>query len=315
MGQLLSCMDEQSPPPPKLKSLIDMSASQLSFYLDNSSEPPSPKSPLSTSIRYIYSSYHTLVGMITVMRTSNRPKLFLLGDSITQFSFDTPTNGWGNLLANYYQSRQVDILNRGYSGYNSRWINQLLPKIATTDVIKESIIATIFLGANDAVIEGEVQHVGLEEFRRNITNIIDHLRTINESLVIILITPPQIDHLKWNSTRDPPAKVNTRHNDSVRKYADIIIDLGRTCTVDVLDLWNGAQKIEKKDLVDGLHLNSTGNKKIFEGITQIITTKYPHLGSTSTDMITHYPDWKSLSSNEDESNAILESWSWAGASS
>ena len=50
--------------------------------------------------------------------TTSLPKLaILLGDSITQQGF--MQNGWAGLLSNEYQ-RRIDVVNRGFSGYNSK---------------------------------------------------------------------------------------------------------------------------------------------------------------------------------------------------
>jgi lysophospholipase L1-like esterase len=42
-----------------------------------------------------------------------RPQVVLLGDSITQNSFDS--GGWGAQLAHWYV-RKADVVNRGFSG-------------------------------------------------------------------------------------------------------------------------------------------------------------------------------------------------------
>lgn len=55
-----------------------------------------------------------------------RPKILLLGDSITQWAFRP--GGWGNLLAQHYM-RRADVVNRGFSGYNSSWILQAVNKV------------------------------------------------------------------------------------------------------------------------------------------------------------------------------------------
>ncbi|EOY18843.1 Uncharacterized protein TCM_043336 [Theobroma cacao] len=52
-----------------------------------------------------------------------RPKIYLFGDSITEESFRD--GGWGASLANLI-SGTVDVVLRGYSGYNSRWALKVL---------------------------------------------------------------------------------------------------------------------------------------------------------------------------------------------
>lgn len=54
-----------------------------------------------------------------------RRKVLLVGDSITQQSFSVTHGGWGAGLQDWYQ-RTADVYNRGFSGYNSRWIQQSL---------------------------------------------------------------------------------------------------------------------------------------------------------------------------------------------
>lgn len=81
--------------------------------------------------------------------TMLRPKFLLFGDSITQKSFSV--GGWGAALTDAYQ-RKADVLNRGYSGYNSRWALQLLDRVLPEEVPGEIVLSTVFFGANDAAL-------------------------------------------------------------------------------------------------------------------------------------------------------------------
>lgn len=56
-----------------------------------------------------------------------RPKLILIGDSITEQG-SASANGWATSLSIRY-SRRLDVLNRGMNGYNSRWGLACLPLI------------------------------------------------------------------------------------------------------------------------------------------------------------------------------------------
>ena len=87
----------------------------------------------------------------------------LLGDSLTQFGFSP--GGWAGRLANRYQ-RRADVLNRGYSGYNTRWILEHVRR--DTGVVPgggATKLVTCFFGANDASLPEHNlrQHVPLEE--------------------------------------------------------------------------------------------------------------------------------------------------------
>jgi isoamyl acetate esterase len=57
---------------------------------------------------------------------SQRPTILLIGDSITQHSFRP--GGWGTRLASWYM-RKADVINRGFSGYNSAWALEAFPKV------------------------------------------------------------------------------------------------------------------------------------------------------------------------------------------
>eukprot|EP00397_Hematodinium_sp_SG-2012_P062470 GEMP01084428.1.p1 GENE.GEMP01084428.1~~GEMP01084428.1.p1 ORF type:complete len:217 (+),score=42.22 GEMP01084428.1:72-722(+) len=48
------------------------------------------------------------------------PEIILFGDSITQQSFSIDNGGWGARLSDHF-SRRADVLNRGFSGYTTRW--------------------------------------------------------------------------------------------------------------------------------------------------------------------------------------------------
>ena len=84
-----------------------------------------------------------------------RPAFITFGDSITQRGF---APGWSSLLADAYV-RRVDVINRGYSGYNSRWALQLLDRVfpsppagASATAAPPARLATVWFGANDAAL-------------------------------------------------------------------------------------------------------------------------------------------------------------------
>ena len=107
---------------------------------------------------------------------TKRAKIILFGDSITQMSFSATDCGWGAWIADRYQ-RRADVLNRGFSGYNSDWFL----RFAATDEGKADLfdhdnvkIVTIFFGANDASDSklNARQHVPLDRYKSNINEIV-----------------------------------------------------------------------------------------------------------------------------------------------
>lgn len=54
------------------------------------------------------------------------PSWIMFGDSITQQAWQR--GGLGQHLSEVYQ-RRMDIVNRGFSGYNSNWALQAAPRV------------------------------------------------------------------------------------------------------------------------------------------------------------------------------------------
>ena len=73
--------------------------------------------------------------------------------------------------------RKVDILNRGYSGYNSRWGLSIME--ANVLSINPDLVA-IFFGANDAIDTTVPQHVPLQEYIYNIEYMIQQVQKVSK---------------------------------------------------------------------------------------------------------------------------------------
>ena len=69
----------------------------------------------------------------------------------------------------YYRwFRRVDVINRGFSGYNTKWGLMVIDA-----VMKETPdIVFICFGANDAIDETIAQHVSLNNYEKNINDMI-----------------------------------------------------------------------------------------------------------------------------------------------
>ena len=219
--------------------------------------------------------------------------------------------------------RQADIVLRGFSGYNSRWALDMLRTSllapCNTDIYS---MATIFFGANDAVLSGDPQHCPLEEYQSNISSMVQTLREHNPDIQLILITPGTVDHTQWS----------TRHPDQVAQYATALREVGVTLHVPVVDLWQGDIAFDLhhpvpavsssttppvpvpgnddgNDFSDGLHLSRSGNRKVYTGVMNVITESYPN--SLPDPEVLHFPSWKEMAGKPAaETRDILRSWKW-----
>ena len=109
-------------------------------------------------------------------------RFLLFGDSITEFAFNTRMSddgkdefSLGAALVNAY-TRKLDIVQRGFSGFNSRWALKLLPEILKNET--NIVMSTIFFGSNDSCY-AEQQHVPLPEFEQNIRKLVHMLKEKN----------------------------------------------------------------------------------------------------------------------------------------
>ena len=113
----------------------------------------------------------------------------MLGDSLTQFGYE----GWAGDLADRYQ-RRADVLNRGMSGYNTRWFLRHAAAGTTTGGIWGEAgavaLVTIWFGANDAATLD--QNVPLGEYRTNLAALVARSREAYPDAGILLITPPPV---------------------------------------------------------------------------------------------------------------------------
>ena len=125
-----------------------------------------------------------------------RKTILLLGDSLTQLGWD----GWAGHVASRYQ-RRADVLNRGMSGYNTRWF---LEYAATSSLWTSSSIprdnvalVTIFFGANDAsdAVLNPRHHVPVPEYQENLLQLIGLCReNFGKDVPIVVMTPPPVVH-------------------------------------------------------------------------------------------------------------------------
>ncbi|ESP02992.1 hypothetical protein LOTGIDRAFT_111055 [Lottia gigantea] len=215
------------------------------------------------------------------------PKIVLFGDSITQYSFKPQGGCWGALLADHLQ-RKCDVLNRGFSGFNSRWCKFMLPKIVTADITKDLAGVTLFLGANDSNNDDNIrQHVPLNEFTTNMTEMIEYLQSIGiEREKIILITCPAYDNDAWVSVCLRLACYKVKYSETTRKYASSCNKIAKETGVSLVDLYNDMLKHEnwKEMLGDGLHLSAAGGQLLFESLKPIID-------KLTSNIETKFPAW------------------------
>jgi len=188
-------------------------------------------------------------------------------------------------------------VNRGFSGYNTRWARIVLPKLLES-VPKPLACVTLFFGANDSSSGG--QNVPLEEYEENLKAMIQMVKATAPESLIVAITPPPVD-----DERTAPE----RTVEAVSRYAAVVRSLPVPV---VVDLWG---HIEAADLHDGLHLGPTGNRKVL-ALVQAALRAQPGLNPEDgpdgiPQMPMHFPHWSAMSGKTaEDAAAVLSEWSW-----
>ncbi|KAJ7342071.1 hypothetical protein JRQ81_008646 [Phrynocephalus forsythii] len=206
-----------------------------------------------------------------------RPRIVLFGDSITEFSFEEC--GWGATIA-HRLARKCDVLNRGLSGYNTRWGKIVLPRLINKDSdAKKTVAVTIFFGANDSALKevNPKQHVPLDEYVENLRAMIQYLRSVDITEdKVILVTPPPLHEASWEKECMAKGEKLNRLNSTTGEYAKACVKVAEECGTSVIDLWTLMQKNNQGFccyLSDGLHLSAEGNRFLANQLWSLLEQK------------------------------------------
>lgn len=218
------------------------------------------------------------------------PKFLMFGDSITELSFNqtlVPDQFLlGPALVSAY-ARKLDVLHRGFSGYNSEWIKIMLPKIlkyehdsrSEYDNIK---IAYLFIGTNDGrkrnddAPNGKL-HVPLDKYEKNLKQMIDLF--LEKKIKLVLIAPGLHYPEKWFRAYPEDKKQNVGTvPEELLKYSETVVRIAEEYKLPYVNM----SKIMKDSgislddlLSDGVHYTGKSYKLFFDNLMEAIKTSYP----------------------------------------
>ncbi|KAL2066058.1 hypothetical protein VTL71DRAFT_2129 [Oculimacula yallundae] len=232
------------------------------------------------------------------------PKFILFGDDITHVATEQ-TSGF-DLVAEIQAalSIRVDVINRGYAGYNTDNALEIITSAIPTPEEAAVKFLVVWFGSNENnknSLHGK--YVTPSQFRANVVQIITHpsVSAHLPSIHIILITPPPIDEcmlanqmrVNWRDV----VEAETRKAKDVKRYRDIVKEVGKGREVPVLDCWGlfmkkagwkegeeeelpGADPTKRNEvlaelLTDGLHLTPAGYRLVFDDMMALIKYYWP----------------------------------------
>lgn len=136
------------------------------------------------------------------------PKIMLFGDSLTQWSLNAD-RGWVQQLERRFL-RRADVLNRGFAGWNSKWLAEYIPGLLENEVRLLSaseenpkkpplLFATLLIGCNDSGLANTSRHryhVPLASFEENVRNSVLEILRYTDTVILMATTP--ISEVAWN---------------------------------------------------------------------------------------------------------------------
>jgi isoamyl acetate esterase len=220
-------------------------------------------------------------------------KLLLIGDSNTQFGF-SKQGTWVSLLADYLQ-RKCDVINRGFSGYNTEHIYRILPELLEEFHPDSTCGVILMLGSNDSADHetSPIQHIPLDRYVHNlelITKYITETWGLNKNKLII-INPPKIDDEKWKSIKKEQNCVSSHYDKLVSEYGTKCAEFAIHNNYKLVNLNRAMfdQGDSFKDLLfDGLHFSTKGGQFLFDLLKSIVDI------TLIDDLKYNYPYWKDI---------------------
>jgi isoamyl acetate esterase len=178
-------------------------------------------------------------------------KIVCFGDTITEMGYVVELRGYVAQLADRY-IRRADVIAYGFTGYTTREAR----KILKAGVLAEKPdFVILFFGTNDSVLPGQIPHVPVKEFKRNLEEMASEIASAGAWLV--LVTPPPVDE----------KKIKSRTMVHTEQYAQACLDVARDMNLPAVDLFHALQ--EEKDwrktcLLDGMYLAAPGMNRLYE---------------------------------------------------
>ena len=218
--------------------------------------------------------------------------------------------GWVTLLArDYAWSRRADIINRGFGGYNTRFVLEDLMAREILPPDRMSVVAvTVLLGTNDHAKPGHLLHVPVDEYESNLARILDILAIELPNAATLLLTPPPVDADTWRQhslrTSGGVDDGGSLGNERLEPYVEACRRAARCQTgSQLVDLHEGVRAASPENwpefLWDGLHLTTKGNAVVHS----LVSLGLAKSKCAPMDLPVHRPHWLSRGPVQPQSRA------------
>lgn len=243
------------------------------------------------------------------------PKLVLFGDSITQHANDQVGFALAPALQSHY-ARKLDIVTRGFSGYNTNHAVVTLREVLKADNAESGVVKliVIFMGTNDAAFN--FQGVPIDNYKANLQTLVEIAKSYD--IKVILVGPALHGRAECLAASESQG-LDPNFSDTVatRKYADAAAGVAAANEVPFLDLWYTFQKYggwSTEDLIankiplgellyDGIHFSPKAYEIYYNELLNIIERNFPELQADKLPF--YFPLYDAVDFNNME-GSILE---------
>lgn len=230
------------------------------------------------------------------------PKVTVFGDSLCRISMNPDNGCWASYL-NHALVGYFDVDIRGFDGYNTRWLQTVLPKLFTFEYLSEVEILVVFLGHNDSW-QGELP-LGLpvKQFEENYRKILNHLLDHGlERDQIIIITPSWYceDDYSRLQLRDGAVELS-KDLEHAKSYADAALRVAMDNGIDLVDWFAISESYRPlADLFyDGCHLSRLGSKMLYDELMPLIQSKIEEKYGKPLNELSHIRPYQEIEEYRD----------------
>jgi lysophospholipase L1-like esterase len=184
-------------------------------------------------------------------------KVAFLGDSITQGGWNDP-KGYVRLTVAGLKANgvEIEVIPAGISGHKS---NQMLERLERDVLSKKPQWMTLSCGVND-VWHG-VKGVPLEEYKKNIREIVD--KCAEAKVKVVILTATVIKEQLDNADNQKLAAYNDFLRELAKEKQLPLADLNAMFQARIKEANTPDNKVLTKD---GVHMNDAGNEVMAEGV-------------------------------------------------
>ncbi len=196
--------------------------------------------------------------------------ILIFGASTTYGAWDIE-GGWVARLRKFFDEKVITsnyrdqhlVYNLGVSGDKSRDIlKRFEGEMEARFDLEEETIILFHLGINDAIFNQKMNSVecSLEEFKENLTRLINLARKYSQKIVVIGSMPvdKRVDPMPWAPGR-------SYKNEYVSKFNEIMEEVAKEQDIYFVEIYKRFIDKDYSDLLaDGVHITAEGHKAFFE---------------------------------------------------